>query len=73
MEEVDFSDITTAVDYRELTKLAIKWADGVILNSENVDSTLVEYARSLNKPMLEYQTGTEYANACHEFYEQLHD
>ena len=73
MEEVDFSDITTPVSYQELTKLAIKWADGVVLNSENVDPTLVEYARSLDKPVLDYLTGAEYAEACHNLYEQLHD
>ena len=73
MEEVDFSDINTPVDYKELTKMGIKWADGVVLNSENVDASLIEYAQTLEKPILEYKTGAEYAEACHEFYEQLHD
>ena len=73
MEEVDLSDIATPVSYKELTKLAIKWSDGVVLNHENVDADLVDYARSLEKPILEYQTGAEYAEACHNFYEQLHD
>ena len=73
MEEADFSDIATPVSYQELTKMAIKWADGVVLNSENVNPTLVEYARSLDKPMLEYKTGAEYTEACHNFYEQLFD
>ena len=73
MEEVDFSDVATPVNYQELTKLAIKWADGVILNSENVDQSLVDYAASLNKPMLEYKTGAEYADSCSAFYNQLCD
>lgn len=73
MDEVDFSDIATPVNYHELTKMAIKWADGVVLNSENVDQSLVDYAQSLNKPMLEYKTGAEYADSCSAFYDQLFD
>ena len=73
MEEVDLNDIAMPISYQELTKLAIKWADGVIVNSENVDQTLVDYAQSLNKPMLEYKTGAEYADSCSAFYNQLHD
>ena len=73
VEEVDFSDITTPVNYQALSKLAIKWADGVVINSENADQTLIDYARSLNKPVLEYKTGTEYAESCSAFYNQLHE
>ncbi len=71
MEEVDFSDITTPVGYQELCKIAIRWSDGVVLSSENTDPTLIEYARSLDKPVLEYKTGKEYALACNDFYNQL--
>lgn len=73
MEDVDFSDVVTPVGYHELTKLAIKWADGIILNSENVDQALIDYAQSLNKPVLEYKTGTEYSDSCSAFYNQLHE
>lgn len=73
MEEVDFSDITTPVNYHELSKIAIRWADGVIQNCENVDPSLIEYAHSLGKPVLDYKTGTEYADACSEFYNKLYN
>ena len=73
MEEVDFSDIATPVSYQELSKLAIKWADGVVINSENADQSLIDYARSLNKPVLEYKAGAEYAESCSAFYNQLHE
>ena len=73
MDEVDFSDIATPVTYHELSKLAIKWADGVVLNCENPDASLVEYAQSLGKPMLEYKSGAEYAESCSAFYNQLHE
>ena len=61
----------TPINYQELSKMAIYWADGVIENCENADPTLVEYARSLGKPVLEYKTGAEYADACSSFYNQL--
>ena len=73
MEEVDFSDIATPVSYQELSKLAIKWADGVVVNSDKVDQALIDYARALNKPILEYKTGVEYAESCSVFYNQLHE
>ena len=73
MEEVDFSDIATPVTYQELSKIAIRWSDGVIQNSENTDPALIEYARSLGKPILEYKTGKEYADACSDFYNQLYN
>ena len=73
MEEVDFSDIVTPVSYHELSKIAIKWADGVVVNSENADPILVDYARSLGKPVLEHKTGTEYTDACSSLYTQLHE
>lgn len=73
MEEVDFSEFTNPIGYNELSKLAMKWSDGIIVNSENVDPTLLDYARSLNKPMLEYKTETEYTNSCCDFYNQLHE
>ena len=71
MEEVDFSAFATPINYQELSKMAIYWADGVIENCENADPALVEYARSLGKHVLEYKTGAEYADACSSFYNQL--
>lgn len=71
MDEADLNTITSPVDYKELTKLAIQWCDGVIQDSENVDPALVEYAQSLGKPVLAHKTGSEYADACSEFYNQL--
>ena len=71
MEEIDFSEFTSPINYHELSKMAIRWADGVIENCENADPALVEYARSLGKPVLEYKTGAEYADACSNFYNQL--
>lgn len=71
MEAVDFSGINVPVNHTELSKLAIRWADGIILNSENVNPELVEYARSLGKPCLDFQSAEHYVDACEEFYGQL--
>ena len=72
MEEVDFSDIDTPVNHHELSKIAIRWADGVIQDCEDADPMLIEYAHKLGKPVLDYKTGPEYADACSEFYNQLY-
>lgn len=73
MDEADLSEIVNPVNHHELSKIAIRWADGVIQNSENIDPALIDYARSLGKPVLEYKTGTEYADACSEFYDQFYN
>lgn len=68
MESVDLSTINTPVNYKELTKMAIQWCDGVIQDSENADPALIEYAQSLGKPVLPFKRGSEYTDACSEFY-----
>ena len=73
MDEGDFADITTPVGYQELSKIAIKWSDGVVVSSENVDAELIEYARSLGKPVMEHKTGAEYNESCCALYDQLHE
>ena len=64
--------INTPVNYNELCKLAITYSDGVIQNSENVDKELLDYAKSLNIPVVENQTGFEaYADACNSLYDKV--
>lgn len=47
------------VDAVTLQKLAIENADGVIVEDPLSDATLIDYARSLGKPLLEYIEGEE--------------
>lgn len=54
--------------YEELAKLAIRYSDGVVENGENVSPELMEYARSLGKPVLSKQSSDDYSNACIDFY-----
>ncbi len=57
--------------YIELAKLAVKFSDGLILEDADVDPTIIEYAKSLGKPVLEYIEGDAYKDAVSEFYETV--
>lgn len=59
------------VDYVTLNKLAIKYADGVIQASPIVNNELVEYAKSLGKPFMEYPGEENYIEAYAQFYQSL--
>jgi starch synthase len=67
----ELSHFPSNATYTDLCKLAIDYSDGVIQNSANVSEELIEYARKSGKPFLEYKEGTEYADACSEFYDQV--
>lgn len=58
-------------NYVNLMKFALCHADGVIVGSESVDTALLEYARGLGVPMLEYQQPDNYTQAYAKFYEDL--
>lgn len=45
--------------YENLYRYVIDYADGVVVTSADADSSLVEYARSKGKKVLEYQAGEE--------------
>ena len=51
----DLNMIADPVNHDELCKLAITYSDGVIQNSENVNPAIMDYARSLNIPVVDYQ------------------
>ncbi len=68
----DIKDICgKAYGHTELEKLGVKYADGVIVENQDVDPTIVEYARTLGLPILETGEGTTYKESYHEFYESL--
>ena len=68
MQEEAINGIETPVTYNELAKLAIRYCDGIIINGDNVSPELVEYAKSLGKPVLPKPADEEYNNACNDFY-----
>ena len=57
-------------DYIDLAKLAIDYSDGVIEAAENVNDTLLAYAKESGKPLMEYP-GEDYATAYKDFYNKL--
>lgn len=79
MDQLEGADIATLgdgpVDWLTLNKLAIDYADGVIVSQEGVDPALVEYAQSKGKPVLDYHdpraTGTLDAAPVIDFYHGL--
>lgn len=79
-EQLKFKEITSddlkmmnnPVTYDELCKLAIAYSDGIIQNGENVNPELLDYARSLNIPVVERQPGFDaYSDACNALYDKL--
>ena len=68
----DISDVCTGnCTYPELAKIAIKFADGVVLESKRTPSEITTYAKSLGKPILTYQGEENYAEAYSQFYDSL--
>ena len=59
--------------YENLYRFVIDYADGIVISSANADQSLVEYARSSGKPVLEYQdpASAECFDNYNSFYENL--
>ena len=72
IEKSDIEDVIPALaTYKDLYKLAIKYSDGVILHSENIDPELIAYARELGIPVLEYQPIETFTDAINQFYDDI--
>ena len=69
---IDLLDGTASpTSYEELAKLAIRYSDGVVVAGDNVSPALVEYAKSLGKPVLLKTADEDHNAACNEFYETV--
>ena len=67
----DISDICTGnCTHDELMKIATKFADGVIIENGQASQSVMDYAKSINKPML-MSPEEDYAQAYSDFYETL--
>lgn len=58
-------------NYLGLMKLAIKYSDGVIVAQENVNKSLIKYAKSKDKPLLDYISGDDYYDEFDKFYSEV--
>lgn len=71
LEDLDL--IKDSYTYNDLMKLAVKYSDGVIMDTPDVDPSVIEYANSLNIPVLEYKPLEEMKDAYNEFYDKILD
>ncbi len=55
--------------HENLQKIAIENSDAVIVGSEDLDESIIDYAKSLDKPVLDFQPIEFLADACTEFFE----
>ena len=67
----DIAKLKEPTDFVSLCKLAVEYSDGIIQQSENSSQEVLDYARSLGKPILEYQAGDGFAERCNNFYDQV--
>ena len=68
----DVKMINSTVNYEELCKLAITYSDGVVQNSEHVNQNIIDYAKSLNIPVIGYEADeAAYADACDALYDKV--
>jgi len=73
MDEISADEISAYSDstFEGINKAAMQWADGIIVGSENVKESLVEHAKSLDKPLLDYVGQEDFVEAYSEFYDQI--
>ncbi len=58
-------------NYLNISKIAIDYADGVIIGSEKINPELEKYAREQDKPLLEYHDKETYIDAYNDFYDEV--
>jgi starch synthase len=58
-------------DFVSISKLAVKFSDGIIIGSEEINPELGKHLTTLNKPMLEYKNENEYIDAYNDFYDKI--
>ncbi len=72
IDENDIKILNSAQNCLDIEKIAIAYSDGLIMNSENAKQELADYARELNKPVLEYQADDQmFKDACSKFYDEV--
>lgn len=69
--ESDLTDIKDDIDFISLNKLAIRFSDGVIQGSPQIDPRLTEAAVNMNVPFQSYQSPDTYVDVFNEFYDQI--
>jgi len=58
-------------NYVNLTKAALKYSDAVIMGSENLNPELVDFVKTLDVPVLDFQNDDTYIDQYNEFYNEV--
>ena len=58
-------------NFSNLSKLALDYSDAAIIGSEKINNEVEEYIKTIEKPLLEYQTEENYVDKYNEFYDQI--
>ena len=58
-------------NFVNITKSAIDFSDGVIVGSEQINSSVLSYLKKSEKPMLDFQSMDTYIDAYSGFYDKL--
>ncbi len=58
-------------DYESISKVAIDYADGIILGDKTLHKGVEQYARRSGKPLLEYHDRDTYIDAYNQFYDEV--
>jgi starch synthase len=63
--------LVKAPDFVNVSKLAIRFSDGIIIGSEDINGELRNHLATINKPVLDYREENEYIDAYNDFYDQI--
>ncbi|MBT3242976.1 MAG: glycogen/starch synthase [Bacteroidetes bacterium] len=64
-------DVISKPDINQINKLAVDYADGIILGSANIKKEVVDYVESSGKPTLTFQDPENYVDKYSDFYDQV--
>jgi len=73
ISEDDLQSIKGEITHETISKLAVDFSDGIIQSSEKVNESVVQYAQSKNKPVLNYSPIENNIDAFNEFYDSIWD
>jgi len=58
-------------DFVNISKLAIKYSDAVIIGSEVINDEISKYIKTISKPVLAFQDESTYIDAYNDFYDKM--
>ncbi len=73
MDEISVEEMSAYSDssFEGINKAAMDWADGVIVGSDNTSDELVNHAKTLEKPVLDFVEMDDVVDQYSEFYDRV--